>query len=407
MRARITVIGITALAFVLLPVASLSNAKPPARFSAEAALVHGKGAPVAKVQTHDRAVSREERQFKRHGIVIKNGRVSVVANQDGPRATVATQSIDLLDGLITADGVQQTAETLNGVPVYIGMIRNLRVDGRFVGDIDTDEEFQLRGGQAKLTINREGTALRLRLNRPLNGHAAGTEISIAQVGVDDRRPDQQANHRPNADQSSKQPATPAQPTTPMEIPIRPGQLPERRRPPTVKQRLTRHQFAFPVYGEASVANNFGAARADTGSHAGNDIFANFGAPVVAVSDGVIEKVGTLHISGNRLWLRNRAGDTFFYAHLSAFSTHAYNGHRVKAGDVLGFVGNTGDAEPTPPHLHFEIHPGDKEAIDPFHILTSWQQRRDVAPSAWLTRYGSDTGQRPGALVEIRDFIAGD
>jgi murein DD-endopeptidase MepM/ murein hydrolase activator NlpD len=77
--------------------------------------------------------------------------------------------------------------------------------------------------------------------------------------------------------------------------------------------------------------------------------------------------------------------------------------------VLGFTGNTGDAEPTPPHVHFEIHPGGmkKDAIDPHAILLAWQENRDVPPGAWLARHGEDTSERPGALVEVRDFIASD
>ena len=98
-------------------------------------------------------------------------------------------------------------------------------------------------------------------------------------------------------------------------------------------------------------------RASTGrAHEGNDIFADFGTPVVAVADGELANVGTLPISGNRLWVYADSGDQFFYAHMSAFSANAVNGRRVEKGEVLGYVGNTGDAEPTPPHVHFEIHP---------------------------------------------------
>jgi len=129
--------------------------------------------------------------------------------------------------------------------------------------------------------------------------------------------------------------------------------------------------------------------------------------VVAVRDGTIDHVGTLPISGNRLWLHTANGDAFFYAHMSSFSTAARDGARVKAGTVLGFVGNTGDAEPTPPHLHFEVHPGgiDEDAVDPYPIVTAWQRRDDVPPGAWLQRLGADTTERPGALVTVRDFIA--
>jgi murein DD-endopeptidase MepM/ murein hydrolase activator NlpD len=185
--------------------------------------------------------------------------------------------------------------------------------------------------------------------------------------------------------------------------------PKRRPSGRAPARLTSGGHAFPVFSpEASVADDYLGPR-QIGPHQGNDVFAPFGSPVLAVADGTLKKVGTLPISGNRLWLITDRGDSFFYAHLSAFSPIAETGRHVKAGEVLGFVGNTGDAEPTPPHLHFEIHPRDMErpAVDPHKVLLAWQERQDVAPGAWLRRVGADTQERPGALVEVRDFIAGE
>jgi murein DD-endopeptidase MepM/ murein hydrolase activator NlpD len=60
------------------------------------------------------------------------------------------------------------------------------------------------------------------------------------------------------------------------------------------------------------------------------------------------------------------------------------------------VGNTGDAEPTPPHLHFEIHPDGGDAVDPHPFLVRWLARAG--------NLSADTAERPGALVEVRDFI---
>ncbi len=151
---------------------------------------------------------------------------------------------------------------------------------------------------------------------------------------------------------------------------------------------------------ARACDCFGAAR-EIGAHQGDDIFAPFGTPVVAVHAGRLNRVGTLPISGNRLWVKAPGGDSFFYAHLSAFSPAAVAGRWVKAGTVLGYVGNTGDAEPTPPHLHFEIHPKDGAAVDPYAFLTAWRAHRDVASGAWDV----DTAQRPGTLVQVRDFLA--
>src|SRR5262245_21926822 len=120
--------------------------------------------------------------------------------------------------------------------------------------------------------------------------------------------------------------------------------------------LTAGPYVFPVFGQVSFTDTFGAFRADTGWHHGDDIFAPLGSPVLAVAKGVVFSVGWNTLGGNRLWLSDRQGNQYYYAHLSAYSPLAVNGARVNAGDVLGFVGNTGDAVNTPYHLHFEIHP---------------------------------------------------
>jgi hypothetical protein len=135
------------------------------------------------------------------------------------------------------------------------------------------------------------------------------------------------------------------------------------------------------------SDTFGAARADVSWHHGDDIFAPLGSPILAVADGTLFSVGWNRIGGNRLWLRDREGNYFYYAHLAAFSTLAVEGAKVRRGDVLGFVGNTGDAAGTPYHLHFEIHPvallalGYDGAVDPTSYLRAWQQARDLAAAA--------------------------
>jgi murein DD-endopeptidase MepM/ murein hydrolase activator NlpD len=115
-------------------------------------------------------------------------------------------------------------------------------------------------------------------------------------------------------------------------------------------------------------------------------------------------VGWNKIGGNRLWVRDGQGNLFYYAHLSAFTPLAINGNKVNAGDVLGFVGNTGDAEPTPPHLHFEVHMPDGAVVNPTPFLTNWDAG-GVSSEKWLKRYGKDPGVRPGALVVVKDFLA--
>jgi murein DD-endopeptidase MepM/ murein hydrolase activator NlpD len=148
-------------------------------------------------------------------------------------------------------------------------------------------------------------------------------------------------------------------------------------PSSIHPELGPGLYVFPVYGSAGYGDSFGAARADVAYHHGDDIFAQLGAPVLAVADGTIYSVGWEKLGGNRLWLRDRSGNEFYYAHLAAYTALGRNGARVHAGDVLGFVGNTGDAEGTPYHLHFEVHPvaylflGYDGAVDPTLYLDHW------------------------------------
>ena len=125
---------------------------------------------------------------------------------------------------------------------------------------------------------------------------------------------------------------------------------------TSRRRSRRRATSSPSTRASSFSDTFGAARAGVVWHHGQDIFAPLGTPLLAVADGTIFSVGWNDLGGYRLWLRDRQGNQFYYAHLSAFSPLAVDGNEVKAGAVVGFVGNTGDAQTTPYHLHFEIHP---------------------------------------------------
>jgi Peptidase family M23 len=139
-------------------------------------------------------------------------------------------------------------------------------------------------------------------------------------------------------------------------------------------------YVFPVAGESSYVDTYGAYRGDVPGnwHHGDDIFAALGTPVVAVADGTLNRVGWEHLGGWRLWVRDQKRNEFYYAHLSGYSPLAMRSKRVKAGDVIGFIGNTGDAFTTSPHLHFEIHPHQllglhyNGAVDPTGYLDEWQ-----------------------------------
>lgn len=103
-------------------------------------------------------------------------------------------------------------------------------------------------------------------------------------------------------------------------------------------------------------------------HKGIDIFAPRGAQVVAVSDGIISYIGDQPKGGHCLWLTTESGTSFYYAHLDRWAPGLYEGMEVQSGDLLGFVGNTGNAISTPPHLHFGVNQND-EMVNPYPVLT--------------------------------------
>ena len=179
-------------------------------------------------------------------------------------------------------------------------------------------------------------------------------------------------------------------------------------PTDIDAPLSPQGYVFPVYGPVSFTDTYGAPRAAVTWHHGEDIFAPLGAPVLAVADGTVFSVGWNDIGGYRFWLRDRQGNQFYYAHLSAFSPLAVNGRDVKAGDVIGFVGNTGDAQSTPYHLHFEIHPvallpmGYDGVVRPYPYLVAWRRLEDVSFAAgrgWAPPVPANaTAPRPGAFL---------
>ena len=175
----------------------------------------------------------------------------------------------------------------------------------------------------------------------------------------------------------------------------------------IRPKLTAGHYVFPVYGPSSYIDTFGAARSDVTYHHGDDIFGQLGQPLVACADGTIFSVGWNKIGGNRLWIVDAEGNQFYYAHLSAFATTAVNGAHVKAGQVVGFMGHTGDAEGTPVHLHFEIHPvsllylGYDGAVDPTPYLDAWRHQQDLPfpiAGGWTPPVPGGTAPEPGAIL---------
>jgi len=136
----------------------------------------------------------------------------------------------------------------------------------------------------------------------------------------------------------------------------------------------KYSFPLPDKGNNAIKSFWGASR-DGGvrSHEGVDIFAPKDYPVIAVTDGRISSVRNRGLGGKQIWLKDsKNNQSLYYAHLNDWNVKS--GARVQKGDTIGFVGNTGNARTTPPHLHFGIYKN-SGAIDPKGFI--WQTELPV------------------------------
>lgn len=162
------------------------------------------------------------------------------------------------------------------------------------------------------------------------------------------------------------------------------------------------KFVFPVGGRCAFVDTFGAARAGGRSHAGVDIIAAQGKPLFAVTDGKIFRMsyvggGTNTLGGNSLHLRDADGTNtyYYYAHLVAFAEGIKVGATVSAGQLLGFVGMTGNA--SAPHLHFEVHPGGSSTVNPFPYVKAVDAcKTEVTSPTWNGVPSSAGSVTPGS-----------
>jgi len=168
---------------------------------------------------------------------------------------------------------------------------------------------------------------------------------------------------------------------------------------------TAPSLAFPVPGNTRhrIGSFWGDAR-DAGArkHEGIDIFGAFRTPVVAAADGYITNAGQNNLGGKVVFLRPRGRNyTLYYAHLD--SQLVTTGQRVRAGDTLGLMGNTGNARTTPPHLHFGIYTG-SGAVDPLPFVSTRRAAPDPvrASTAML-----DSNVRNTAATTLRRAPAGN
>ena len=145
-----------------------------------------------------------------------------------------------------------------------------------------------------------------------------------------------------------------------------------------KQALAARALAFPVKGhEAALRDNFDERRGNV-PHEALDIMAPRGTPVVAVDDGSVAKLFTSKPGGLTIYQYDPTGKlAYYYAHLDRYAPGIKQGDKVKRGQVIGYVGSTGNARADAPHLHFTVYalPPGKQwwrgvAINPFEKLAT-------------------------------------
>ena len=183
----------------------------------------------------------------------------------------------------------------------------------------------------------------------------------------------------------------------------PGERAPRAAPPNDKA-VQGARIIVPVLGKFRYGNDFGDPRGQ-GRHEGIDISAPRKALAVAAEAGRVKFHITSARAGCMLYLHGDSGTTYLYIHLNndlgqtndnrgrcapgiAFAPGLKSGMKVAAGEPIGFVGDSGDADGIEPHLHFELHPNDGAAVNPFtHLNRAWRllfaAPRKGQTSLWL------------------------
>ncbi|TSH77194.1 M23 family metallopeptidase [Acinetobacter sp. RF15A] len=129
-------------------------------------------------------------------------------------------------------------------------------------------------------------------------------------------------------------------------------------------------LTMPVQGiqPGQIQDTWGAARSEGRKHQGIDIFARRGTAVLSTTQGIVRRVGTNSLGGKVIWITGPNLSHHYYAHLEDYAAHIQEGDWVEAGEVIAYVGNTGNAKNTPPHLHYGIYFSRQGATNPYPYL---------------------------------------
>ena len=129
------------------------------------------------------------------------------------------------------------------------------------------------------------------------------------------------------------------------------------------------RLAMPVQDvmKKQIANTWHAPRGTDRVHEGQDIFAPKGTPIFSATSGYVYKIGENNLGGQTVSVIGAGGRVYYYAHLDAYATGLTEGEPVNTKTLLGYVGTTGNAQGTPPHLHFGVYTS-SGAINPLPLI---------------------------------------
>jgi murein DD-endopeptidase MepM/ murein hydrolase activator NlpD len=130
------------------------------------------------------------------------------------------------------------------------------------------------------------------------------------------------------------------------------------------------KLAIPLedVSKKQIADTWQAPRGEGRRHEGQDIFARRGTRILSATSGYILKIGENPLGGQTVSVIGKGGRTYYYAHLDSYAKNIHERDRVTTRTVLGYVGTTGNAQGTPPHLHFGVYTS-TGAINPLPLLT--------------------------------------
>ena len=127
-----------------------------------------------------------------------------------------------------------------------------------------------------------------------------------------------------------------------------------------------------------IADTWHAPRSGNRLHEGQDIFAPQGTPIYSATSGYVFNIGENHLGGQAVSIAGAGGRVYYYAHLDSYAPDLHEGDHVTTRTVLGYVGTTGNAAGTPPHLHFGVYTPTGSAINPLPLLADRAVQKPVA-----------------------------